>query len=183
MASNEEMSTTINRLTSGLINAILGALILWVGQTTFRHAGVLAGMDEKLKGVQHQFEDIEKRCEGLKNWLQSAVSDMKDSTRTQFTMKDGDKLVAQVRQAEHVTADLERRFVERLNTLEIKLSMLETRHSDTQEVAALKGEIWQIRNELARAAAVQEAQLQQLQSGDRFARGTPSFLPPVDSRR
>jgi hypothetical protein len=182
MASNDEMSTTINRLTSGLINAILGALILWVGQTTFRHAGILASVDEKLKSVQQQFEDVEKRQEGLKNWLQSAVSDMKDSTRSQFTAKDGDKLVAQVRLAEQVTADLERRFVERLNSLEIKLSMLETRHTDTQEVAALKSEIWQIRNDLARAAAIQEAQIQQSQ-GERFARGTPVFLPPVDSRR
>jgi hypothetical protein len=183
MASNDEMSATINRLTGGLINAILGALILWVGQTTFRHAGILASVDEKLKSVQHQFEDVEKRQEGLKNWLQSAVSDMKDSTRAQFTAKDGDKLVAQVRQAEQFTADLERRFFDRLNVLELKLSTLETRHVDSQEVAALKNEIWQIRNELARAAAVQEAQLQQAQSGERFARGTPVFLPPVDSRR
>jgi hypothetical protein len=157
---------------------------LWVGQTTFRHAGLLAGYDEKLKSVAHQFEDVEKRQEGLKNWLQSAVSDMKDSTRSQFTAKDGDKLVAQVRLAEQFATDLERRFIERLNTLEIKLSMLETRHSDSQEVATLKNEIGQLRNDLARAAAVQEAQYQQYQSGDRFARGAaPVFLPPVDSRR
>ena len=67
MASSEDMSTTINRLGGGLINAILGALILWVGQTTFRHAGILASVDEKLNGVKHKFEDVEKRQEGLKN--------------------------------------------------------------------------------------------------------------------
>jgi hypothetical protein len=38
MASSDDMSTTINRFVGGLINVILGALILWVGQTTFRHA-------------------------------------------------------------------------------------------------------------------------------------------------
>ena len=184
MAANDDMTATINRLTGGLINAILGALILWVGQTTFRHAGILASVDEKLKAVQHQFEDIDKRQEDLNNCLQSAISELKDSTRSQFTAKDGDKLVAQVRQAEQFTTELERRFVERLNTTEVKLSTLETRNSGSQEVAALKNEIWQLRNDLSRAAAVQEAQYQQTQSGERFARGSsPVFLPPVDNRR
>src|ERR1700710_1209399 len=98
MATGEEMHSTLDRLGSSLTSAILGALILWVGQTTFRHAGILAGVDEKLNGVNHKFEDVEKRQEGLKNWLQSAIADMKDSSRAQFTAKDGDKLVAQVRQ-------------------------------------------------------------------------------------
>jgi hypothetical protein len=184
MAANEDMTTTINRLTGGVINAILGALILWVGQTTFRHAGILASVDEKLNTVQHQFEDVEKRQEGHKNWLQNAVTEMKDNSRAQFTAKDGDKLVAQVRQAEQFTADLERRVVERLGAIEVKLSTLETRQSESQEVATLKNEVWQLRNDLARAAAVQESLYQQAaQSGERFARGTPVFLPPVDSRR
>lgn len=184
MAANEDMTATINRLTGGLINAILGALILWVGQTTFRHAGILASVDEKLNTVQHQFEDVEKRQEGLKNWLQTAVAEMKDNTRAQFTAKDGDKLVAQVRQAEQFTADLERRFVERLGALEVKLIALETRHSGSQEVTTLKNEIWQLRNDFSRAAAVLEAQIQQAASNERFARGSsPVFLPPVDNRR
>jgi hypothetical protein len=183
MAANEDMTATINRLTGGLINAILGALILWVGQTTFRHAGVLATVDEKLNTVQHQFEDVEKRQEGLKNWLQTAVADMKDSSRAQFTAKDGDKLVAQVRQAEQFAADLERRVAERLNALEIKLATLETRHSGTQEVAVLKNEIWALRSELSRTVATQEAQ-PSTPTNERFARGAaPVYLPPVDGRR
>jgi hypothetical protein len=183
MASGEDMTATLNRLVGGLINVILGALILWVGQTTFRHAGILASVDEKLNSVNHKFEDVEKRQEGLKNWLQSAVIDMKDSTRSQFTAKDGDKLVAQVRQAEQFTAELERRFLERLGALELKLAMLATQHQDSQEVASLKMEIAQLRGDLTRAAMQQEAQYQPYQSGDRFARGVPVFLPPVDSRR
>ena len=183
MAANDEMSTTINRLTSSLINAILAGLILWVGQTTFRHAGILASVDEKLNGVEHQFEDVEKRQEGMKNWLQSAVSDMKDNTRAQFTAKDGEKLVAQVRQAEQAAVDLERRFVTRINALDLKLATLEAQRRDTQEVALLRVEVTQLRNELMRASVAQEAQYQQIQSSDRFARGTPVFLPPVDNRR
>jgi hypothetical protein len=180
MASGEDMTVTINRLAGGLINVVLGALILWVGQTTFRHAGILAGVDEKLNGVDHQFEDVEKRQEGIKTWLMNAIAEMKDSSRAQFTAKDGDKLVAQVRLAEQFTADLERRFVERINALDLKLATLATQHNGSQEVSTLKMEIAQLRSDLTRAALAQEVQYQ---SGDRFARGTPVFLPPVENRR
>ncbi|MCC7475371.1 MAG: hypothetical protein IT425_08245 [Pirellulales bacterium] len=185
MASNEDMSSTLNRLAGGLINAILGALILWVGQTTFRHAGVLAGVDEKIKGIEQQFIEVDKRQESMRKWLENVVTDMKDSTRAQFTAKDGDKLVSQVRVAEQFTADLERRMTARISELELKLATLSTQHQDSQEVAALKTEIAQLRSDWTRAAVAQEVQYQQqFQSADRFARGTsPVFLPPVDNRR
>ena len=181
MPAGDEMSDKLDRLGGTLINAILGALILWVGQTTFRHAGLLAGVDEKLIGVKEQFADVERRHEGIRKWLESAVNDMKDNARSHFTLKDGDKLVAQVRQSELFTTDLERRFAERLGALELKLTALDTRHRDSQEVAALQMELAQLRNELARMAAY--AQQVQFQSEDRFARGAPVYLPPVDNRR
>lgn len=183
MASSDDMSTTINRFVGGLINVILGALILWVGQTTFRHAGILASVDEKFNGVNHKLEDVEKRQDGLKTWMTSAITEMKDASRVQFTAKDGDKLVAQVRQAEQFTAELERKFIERLSVLDLKLATLETQHQGSQETAALKMEIAQLRSDLTRAVAIaQEVQYQQ--SPERFARGAaPVFLPPVDSRR
>ena len=174
------MSGTLDRLGSSLINAVLGGLILFVGQTTFRHAGILAGVDEKLVAVTQQFTEVEKRQESMRRWLENVVNDMKDSTRSQFTMKDGDKLVAQVRQSELFAADLERRFAERLSALDVKLTALEARHSGSQEVTALQMEVAQLRNELARAALAQQVQYQ---SEERFARGTPVFLPPVDNRR
>lgn len=186
MASDDDMATTINRLTGGLINAILGALILWVGQTTFRHAGILAGVDEKLNSVQQQFEAVDKRQESLKKWLESVVNSMKDANHAQFTAKDGDKLVAQLRQAEQFTSDLERRFAERISGLELKLATLAAQHQDSEQVAALKLEIAQLRSDLSRAAITQEVQYQQAQpyqTGERYARGTPVFLPPVESRR
>ena len=175
------MTDKLDRLGGSLINAILGALILWVGQTTFRHAGVLAGVDEKLVAVKEQFEDIDKRHEGMRKWLESAVNDMKDNARSHFTLKDGDKLVAQVRQSELFTGDLERRFVERVNALDVKLTALEARTRDSQEATAMQLEVAQLRSELARMAVY--AQQVQFQSDDRFARGTPVFLPPVDHRR
>lgn len=186
MATGDDMAATINRLTGGLINAILGALILWVGQTTFRHAGVLAGVDEKLNGIKQQFVDVDKRHESMKKWLENVVMDMKDSSRAQFTASDGDKLLTQVRQAEQVSIELERRFAERISGLELQLATLDARHQDSQQVAALKLEVAQLRSDLSRATVVPEAQYQQqqqYQANERFARGTPVFLPPVESRR
>jgi predicted nuclease with TOPRIM domain len=183
MASSEDLSSTINRLTGGLITAILVALILWIGQTTFRHAAILTALDEKLNDVKHQFEIVDQRQEELRKQFENAISDAKDSSRSQFTAKDGDALVSQVRQAEQSMTDLERKFVERLNGLELRLAALETQHQHSQEVAALQSEITQLRSDITRATVVQEAQSQQTQTGDRFARGMPVFLPPVDNRR
>jgi hypothetical protein len=180
MATGDEMHSTLDRLGSSLTSAILGALILWVGQTTFRHAGILAGIDEKIVAINKQFSVVDQRQEGLRKWLENMVSDLKDNNRSQFTQADGDKLASMLRQAEQSSAELERRFTERVAALDLKLTALETSHRDSQEAAALKMEITQLHGDLTRAAVAQETQSQ---SGDRFARGNPVFLPPVDSRR
>lgn len=179
MAVGNNMASTLDRLGGSLINAVLGGLILWVGQTTVRHAGELVGVDEKLVAINQQFVAVDKRQESMRKWLESVVNDMKDGSRAQFTLKDGDKLVGQVRQAELSAAELERRLAERLATIEIKLAALETRHYEGQQVAALQIEVAQLRAELGRAAL---AQIPQYQSSERVA-GTPVYLPPVDGRR
>ena len=46
--------------------------------------------------------------------------------------------------------------------------------------ATLKMEIAQLRGDLTRASV---AEVMQGQGGDRFARGNPVFLPPVENRR
>jgi hypothetical protein len=180
MATRDEMHTTLDRLGSSLTSAILGALILWVGQTTFRHAGVLAGIDEKIVAINKQFTAVDTRQEGMRKWLEAMVNDLKDNNRSQFTQAEADKLAIQVRQTEQAFADLERRFAEKLTVLDVKLASLETDHRDSKEVSALKMEITQLRGDLNRAAVAQEIQYQ---SGERFARGNPVFLPPVESRR
>jgi hypothetical protein len=180
MAADDDMSNTLGKLGNNLINAILGGLILWVGQTAIRHEGTLAGVDEKMAAVSHQFEDVDKRQEAMRKWLESVVNDIKDSNRSRFTLKDGDKLVAQVRQAEMAAVDLERRFAERLNALDVRLAALQTSQQGGQEVAALQIEVAQLRTELTRAAIAQQVQYP---SSERVARDAPVFLPPVDSRR
>jgi chromosome segregation ATPase len=183
MASSEDLSSTINRLTGGLITAALVALILWIGQTTFRHAAVLASLEEKISDVKRQCEVEDQRQDGLRKSLETLASQAKDTDRSQFTSKDGDVLVSQVRQAEQSMTELERRFVDRLSALELRLAALEAQHQHSQEVAALQSEITQLRSDLTRAATMQEAQSPPPQNGDRFARGLPVFLPPVDNRR
>jgi hypothetical protein len=180
MANSDEMHSTLDRLGSSLTSAILGALILWVGQTTFRHAGVLAGIDEKIVAINKQFSAVDQRQESLRKWLENMVTDLKDSNRSQFTQKDGEKLAGQVRQAELLFAELERRFADRIAALDLKLTALETDHRDSKEASALKMEIAQLRGDLSRATVAQETHYP---SGERFARGNPVFLPPVDNRR
>ena len=178
--AGEGTSNAWDRLGSSLTSAILGALILWVGQTTFRHAGILASMDEKIVAINKQFGVVDQRQESMRKWLENMVSDIKDSSRSQFTQADGDKLAMQLRLAEQSCTELERRFAERLSALDIKLTALETDHRDSKETAALKMEIAQLRGDLTRASVAQEVQNQ---SAERFARGNPVFLPPVESRR
>jgi hypothetical protein len=177
MAAGDEMTSMVDRLGGSLINAVLGGLILWVGQTAVRHEGVLAGVDEKILAINQQFIDVDKRQEGMRKWLENVVNETKDNDRAKFTLKDGDKLVAQIRQSEQFVTELERRLIERLSSLEIKLAALETHQRGSQEVATLQLQIAQLRGEVASACAV--AQHLQVHSGGRVAQGTPVFLPPV----
>src|SRR5215208_6905717 len=107
MATGDEMHSTLDRLGSSLTSAILGALILWVGQTTFRHAGILASIDEKIVAINKQFGTVDQRHEGLRKWLENMVGDLKDHNRSEFTHADGDKLAALLRQVEQSSAELE----------------------------------------------------------------------------
>src|SRR5262245_6763297 len=101
-----DMPEGIERVGSSLLNLVLGGVILWVGQTTFRHSGILASVDEKFQSVNEKFSDVDRREEDLRKCLDSAVADWKDTTRYLFTTKDGDKVVTQVRQVELSSTDL-----------------------------------------------------------------------------
>ncbi len=180
MATGDDLHSTFDRLGGSLTSAVLGALVLWVGQTTFRHAGILTGLDERMVAIDRQFATVEQRQEGLRKWLESMVGDLKSNNRLQFTQADGDKLTALIRQLEQTANDQERRFTERQAAVELKLATLETSHRDSQEVAALKMEIAQLRSDLTRNAVAQEGQVQ---SSERVAREHPVFLPPVENRR
>jgi hypothetical protein len=184
MDSNDDLASTLNRLSSGLVTLMLVALILWIGQTTFRHAAALATFDEKFSDAKHQFEVVDQRQDELRKWAEKTVANSKENGLSQLTAKDGDALASQLRQTEQSLTDLERKFVERLSGLELRLAAIEAQRQHSQEVAALQAEITQLRSDLTRVTAAQEIQNQQQpQTGEHVARTMPVFLPPVDNRR
>ena len=172
------MGEALEKIGGSVMNLVLGALIVWVGQTTFQHAGRLASVDEKFAAIMQQFNDVDKRHESTKKWIENVVTEMKDANRSQFTAKEGDKLVAQIRQAEATAIDLERKITERLNNLELKIVTLQTGSQNSQQVAALEAEVAQLRFALAQTATPDL----RYQSATSITQ-RPVFLPPVGTPR
>jgi len=175
------MPDVIEKLGGSVMNLILGALIVWVGQTTYQHAGILAGLGNKFANVDDNFAAVDKRYDGLRNWLEKVVSNMKDTNRLQFTAKEGDKVVKQIRNVEDSAFDLERRVTERLSRLEMKIVALETSREKSQQVTALQTEVAQLRLAMAQLplTATQEIRYPSATSISQ----QPVYLPPVGSRR
>ena len=173
------MGEALEKIGGSVMNLVLGALIVWVGQTTFQHAGVLASVDEKFGNITQQFTEVDKRHESMRKWLENVVTEMKDSNRAQFTAKEGDKLVAQIRQVENSALDLERKFADRLSNLEVRLVALQTTGQNLQQVAALQAEVAQLRYAMTQAMTVPDAPYQPATTVSQ----QPVYLPPVSGRR
>jgi hypothetical protein len=173
------MPDILEKLGGSVVHLILGALIVWVGQTTYQHAGVLAGLDDKLANISDNFASVDKRHEGLRKWLENVVTEMKDTNRLQFTAKEGDKVVAQIRKVEDASVDLERKITTRLNELEVKIVALETGRENAQQVATLEAEVAQLRFVMNQSAG---APVAQYQTEQRLSQ-RPVYLPPVGSGR
>mgnify|MGYP001227066734 CR=1 FL=1 len=173
------MSENLDRIGGSLINAVLGALILWVGQTTFRHAGLLAGIDQKFVTVDQQVTNVSERYDSLRSWLDKVVNNIKDDSRLQFTTTDAEKLVVQFRKLDDFTAGIERRLTDRLTALEVKLAALETHDANAQQIAALHAEVAQLRYAMAQPIASPDVRYQQAATISQ----QPVYLPPVGARR
>jgi len=174
------MGEALEKIGGSVINLVLGALLVWVGQTTFRHAGVLATVDEKFASIDDEFVAAEKRHESLRKWLENVVTEMKDNNRSQFTAKEGDKLVAQIRQVESAALELERQFAQRLQDLELRLVALQATGQNSQQVAALQAEVAQLRGAIMHVSAAPEAIQYQPTAA---VSQQPVYLPPVSTRR
>jgi predicted nuclease with TOPRIM domain len=173
------MGDALEKIGGSVMNLVLGALIVWVGQTTFQHAGILASVDQKFAAIDKQFQDDEKRHDSMRKWLENVVSDLKDSNRSQFTQKEGDQLIAQLRQVEGSAINLERKFADRLSELEVRLVALQESGQNTQEVAALAAEVTQLRFAISQGTAPPEVQYSTAQRVSQ----RPVYLPPVGSGR
>ena len=142
-----------DRVSSSLVNAILGALILWVGQTTFRHAGLLASISERFQGVGHQFDAVEQRHESLRLHLEQVVAQIGDRTRSRFTREDAEKIAVRIKEIEGHHTVFEKEMLERLSAVQLKVIALETHNSSSREVAQLNAEIQQLRAYIAQQAS------------------------------
>ena len=115
---------TIDRVGGSLVNLVLGALILWVGQTTFRHAGLLASNSERFDSVGHQLKAVDERHESLRHRLEQVVSQTNERTRSRFTRENADKLGLRIREIDDQHAAFERQMLERLTSLQPLTSSL-----------------------------------------------------------
>ena len=171
---------SFDRVSGSLVNAILGALILWVGQTTFRHAGFLAGVDERFDSVGLQFSAVGDRHESLRLRLEQAVMETTDRTRSRFTREDGEKIRLHIKEVDNQQVELERHILERLTAIQLKVIALETRSSSSQETAILRAELERLRATIAQRSYGPVASYPNaLRSGNEAG---PIHLPPTTQR-
>ena len=171
---------SIDRVSGSLVNAILGALILWVGQTTFRHAGILASADERFSSVEVQFGAVNDRHDSLRSRLEQVVLDTTDRTRSRFTREDGDKIIQSIKEIDDHQVALERQMLGRLTDIQLKVIALETRGSNSQEVATLHAELERLRAVVAQRPYSRVANYQNTLRTD--ANAGPVHLPPTIQR-
>ncbi len=134
------------KLGGSLINVVLGALILWVAQTTFQHSGELAGVDQKFEGLQTQHDSVRDRLDALMHTLN-------ERTRSRFTREDGDKLVDHMNEVAGMVDDLERRLADRVTELQLKVIALQTRGVDQRELSLLRTDLARLNASLGSAGA------------------------------
>jgi hypothetical protein len=171
---NFPRNEAIDRFGGSLVNVILGALILWVGQTTFRHAGMLASVDERFQSTGHQFDAIDGRHE----MLRQQIADTETRTRSRFTREDAEKLSARIKELHENQAVLERQITERVTNLQLKVIALETNGDNHQEVAMLRSEVAQLR---AHVTGQQSAAY--YRAATSATTTVPQYLPPVTQNR
>jgi hypothetical protein len=180
------MGEALEKLGGSVMNLVLGALIVWVGQTTFQHAGILASVSEKFENIDQQFVDIDKRQESLKKSLDLATAEMKESIHQQYTAKEGQKLDSEIRQMERTSMRQQQDFAQRIGELEIRLATLQTYGQNLQHITAMQAEITQLRFAMSQAAAsagiVSAPQEMRYQPATSVSQ-QPVYLPPVTGRR
>ncbi len=168
-----QRSEAIDRFGGSLVNVILGALILWVGQTTFRHAGLLAGVNERFESTGHQFKAVDARHEMLRQRVEQGNSETAERTRSRFTREDAEKMAYRIKEIRVIHTNLERQLTQRVTDLQLKVIALETHGSDHQELASLRTEVQRLRSQAKGQQSVRYYN----------AAAKPTYLPPVSQYR
>ena len=171
-APDEKPPRTRDSISGSLITLILGALVLWVGQTTFQHNGIISG-------VQHEVLAAGQRHQALQKRYDDVVASLNERTRSRFTREDGDKLMLRIKDVESALRLLNERVHEKTSDLSLQIAAVEVRaqaqsqlaltrpersqqaptQAAAQRIAQLQGEVERLRRENARlqAAAPRQA--------------------------
>ncbi len=171
---NETMD--YDKIGGGLVNLVLGALILWVGQTTFRHAGMLASIDQKYTAVETHHDNLRARLDGH-------ITQLNERTRSRFTREDGDKLRQQVDEVTMLVDALERRMLDRVTALQLKVIALETQRRDHGEMAKVNIELAKLRSQLGATSTANWRAQAYHQAPVDVANAQPTYLPATHVRR
>ena len=169
-----QRNEAIDRFGGSLVNVILGALILWVGQTTFRHAGLLASVDGQFESTGHQFDAINARHE----MLRQRIAETETRTRSRFTREDAEKMSLRIKELHEDQAVLERQLTERVTSVQLKVIALETNGNNHQELAMLRSEV-----ERLRAHVTGQQSSGYYRASISPPTGAPQYLPPVTQNR
>ena len=128
----------LERIGGSLVNIVLGAVILWVGQTTFHHAGLLASVNKQFDNVENQFGAVSSRHDLLRQRVEEIQTDIQIRTSSRFKREDGEKLDTRIRE-----------IADRLTSVQLKVMALESQRHSQQEVATLRAELARLRFALA----------------------------------
>jgi len=111
---------SIDRVSGSLVNVILGALILWVGQTTFQHAGLLSGFDVRLEGIGKRLEETSA------------------NTHSRFTQEHGEKISQRIDGTN-----------KELTKIYLRLQALELLDGNAEKMATLRAEVERLKIAIA----------------------------------
>jgi len=180
--------TFMDEFGGSLVNLLLGAMLLWIGQTTFEHAGQLAGIRQQISAGDSRHDALRQRCDDV-------VSAVNDRTKSRFTAEDGEKLSRRLNQVEIAQDIFKDKIHERFGALRVQVSALEVQlrtaigsrpeAPDQNRWAALNAEVASLRREMASLGralgyGTSTSQSQPVQSADWMrTSGVPQYAPYV----
>lgn len=124
LGSGQGDGNPVRGISGSLITLILGGVILWVGQTTFHHNGVLSGIDQQLSAFKARHETLREQYDEI-------VSTLNERTRSRFTREDAAKFEQRTKELELSHMALKDKVHDRVSALNLQLASVET-HVRTQ---------------------------------------------------
>lgn len=175
---------TRSSLGNSLIALVVGAIILWVGQTTFQHSGKLAGVDHQLKAFEDRHTESLERYDEL-------LHVTAERTRSRFTREDGELLLARIKEGERRQRDLNQEILEKLSDARARIAALDVHVTSKSQVSVntpLWTEIQLLRAELAHLQrvvdnAAREAAVHQMRNAAVPSIGSASNASPAPYSR